>query len=495
MNLQLRLSVIALFLFSIFSYAQNITQVTSFGTNPGNLNMYTYIPAGLTGPAPLVVAMHGCTQSATIYAQQTGWNKLADLHKFYVIYPEQVSLNNSSKCFNWFDGTDQSKNQGEALSIKQMVDYMIANHSIDAAAICVTGLSAGAGMSSVMLATYPEIFSKGAIMAGIPYKAATSSFNAFTAMNGGVIKTPTQWGALVRNENPSYLGAFPDVAIFHGTSDFTVNVANATELIKQWTDVNGADQTADMTINSFDGNSIVEKAVYEDSIGNDVVVYYKITGMGHAISLDTGACPQQGGATGTYALEKNFHSTFWAADFFEILTAPYPISGPMLVVPSASNMVYTVPSTGGSTYAWTVPADATIVSGQGTNSITVNFGSGSGYISVIETTSGSCVQDAISLFVDVSVSSGMNNDGITETSGIIVFPNPFVTETSFYSGRELHNAELVVYDVLGKVQSRIKSVYGTRIQLYRGDLSKGIYFFEITEKDAIVGGGKIVVGE
>ncbi len=456
------------------AFSQNITQVTGFGTNPGNLNMYTYVPPGITGSAPVVVAMHGCTQSATIYAQQTGWNKLADLHKFYVIYPEQIAANNSSKCFNWFELADQAKNQGEALSIKQMVDYMIANHTVDASSIYVTGLSAGAGMTSIMLATYPEIFSKGAIMAGIPYKAATTSLGAYSAMSGGVIKTATQWGDLVRNANIGYTGAFPDVAIFHGTSDFTVNVGNATELIKQWTNVNGADQTVDTTISSFEGNSIVEKTAYRDNSGNDVVAYYKITGMGHAISLDTGACPKQGGATGTYALEKNFHSTYWAADFFNIINPLYPISGAILVVPSASNMVYTVPATAGSTYAWTVPAGATIVSGQGTSSITVDFGTTSGYIGVIETTSGSCVNDAVSLFVDVSVSSGIADETGKALISYIAEENTLLVKNIDLS--ELKS--LAIYNSLGQLIDTDYSVLGNKI-VFASDLKAGIYVVAI----------------
>ena len=141
-----------------------LTPVSSFGTNPGNLNMYYYAPSGITQSVALVVAMHGCTQTASTFSTQSGWNKLANRHKFIVVYPEQVVANNSSQCFNWFDATDQSKGQGEDLSIKQMVDYMKAHFAIDTTKIFVTGLSAGAGMTSVMLATYPQIFNKGAIM-------------------------------------------------------------------------------------------------------------------------------------------------------------------------------------------------------------------------------------------------------------------------------------------------------------------------------------------
>jgi poly(hydroxyalkanoate) depolymerase family esterase len=381
-----------------------LTPVSSFGSNPGSLNMYYYIPSGVSQSAALVVALHGCTQTALNYSDQSGWNKLANRHKFIVVYPEQVTANNSSKCFNWFDATDQSRDQGEALSIKQMVDYMKSHYAIDTTKIFVTGLSAGAGMTSVMLADYPEIFNKGAIMAGLPYKAATSSLAAYSAMAGGVTKTAAQWSTLVKNENPNYLGPFPHVAIFHGTSDATVNIANATELIKQWTDLNNADQTADATNNSFQGNSSIQQTIYNDNNNVPVVYYYKITGMGHGISLDTGACPRQGGATATYAIEKNFHSTYWAAYFFGIITNPYSILGPIQVTQNATNVTYSVANTSGSTYTWTVPAGASIISGQGTNSIVVNFGVNSGFISVTETTGAGCINDIASLYVEVQYS-------------------------------------------------------------------------------------------
>ncbi len=453
------------------SSAQNIIQVSNFGTNPGALNMYKYVPSGISGSVPLVVALHGCTQNASQYAVQTGWNKLANLHKFYVVYPEQIAANNSSSCFNWFDTTDINKNLGEALSIKQMVDYMKTNYSIDSSAIYVTGLSAGAGMTVVMLADYPQVFKKGAIMAGLPYKAATSSLSAYSAMNGSVIKTPAQWGALVRNQNPGYTGHFPKVAIFHGSSDLTVNIANATELIKQWTNLNNADQTADFTNNSFDGNSIIQQTIYNDNLNNPVVYYYKITGMGHGISLDTGACPRKGGATATYALENHFHSTYWAADFFDILTGPYSITGAVQVNISANNVAYSVPSTSGSTYVWTVPAGASIASGQGTNSITTNFGSTSGYIKVVETTSGLCLRDTAKLYVDVVNTT--NVDALT-LNPIAIFYNKDDNSLTVNNCDLTELNSLIVYNTIGQKINQAYSVRGNKI-VFSSDLKTGIY--------------------
>ncbi|MCE9540431.1 MAG: T9SS type A sorting domain-containing protein, partial [Bacteroidetes bacterium] len=141
--------------------------------------------------------------------------------------------------------------------------------------------------------------------------------------------------------------------------------------------------------------------IYKDNLNNPVVYYYKITGMGHGISVNTGPCPKQGGTTGTYTLEKNFHSTYWTADFFDLITDPYPISGAIQVVQNATNITYSVVNTSGSTYAWTVPSGASIVSGQGSNSIVVNFGTSSGSISVEETTNTSCKNDIATLYVTV----------------------------------------------------------------------------------------------
>ena len=449
MKQRFTLSVTFILLAAIRLIAQGpITAVSGFGTNPGQLNMYTYVPSGITGSAPLVIAMHGCTQNAITYSNQTGWNKLADLHKFYVVYPEQVSSNNSSNCFNWFDTTDINKGVGEALSVKQMVDYMKSHYSISSSQVYVTGLSAGAGMTVVMLASYPEVFSRGAVMAGLPYKAATSSLNAYTAMNGGVTKTPAQWGALVKAQNPGFT-SFPQVAIFHGSSDVTVNPANATELIKQWTYLNHADQTVDSTFNSFQGNSSVQQTIYNDSTGKPAVIYYKITGMPHGIAVDTGKCPRQGGATGTYALkETNFHSTYWAADFFNIIGNPYPVTGLNAVTVSASGVAYSVPAHTGSTYTWSVPHGAVIAGGQGTNSITVNFGSVSGYVQVTETVSGGCREDAAKLYVSVSLVSAVQNIGMP--AGNLIFNasnNSLIT-----SGIDMAAFQsLQIYNTLGQL--------------------------------------------
>src|SRR5215217_1918688 len=163
---------------------QGLTQVTGFGSNPGNLAMYRHVPTGVPANAPLVVVLHGCTQNAT-GMEASGWTAAANVYKFYVVYPQQSSGNNATSCFNWFEPGDIARGSGEALSIKQMVDAMKAAYSIDASRVYVVGFSAGGYMAPALLATYPDVFSAGAINAGGPYKCATTMNAAFSCMSPG----------------------------------------------------------------------------------------------------------------------------------------------------------------------------------------------------------------------------------------------------------------------------------------------------------------------
>ncbi|MZD04407.1 PHB depolymerase family esterase, partial [Streptomyces sp. SID5785] len=148
--------------------AGGLEQITGFGSNPGNLSMYAYEPAGLPAGAPLVVAMHGCTQSATDYHTHSGWQKFADAWGFAVVYPQTSSANNSLSCFNWFDPNDDTRGKGEAASVIQMVDHAAAQYGTDRSRIFLTGLSAGGGMTADLLAAYPDVFAGGAVNSGPP---------------------------------------------------------------------------------------------------------------------------------------------------------------------------------------------------------------------------------------------------------------------------------------------------------------------------------------
>jgi poly(hydroxyalkanoate) depolymerase family esterase len=258
----------------------SLTQVASFGSNPGDLAMYSYVPDGLPAGAPLVVALHGCTQNAWDYYSQSGWKKYADLWHFALVLPQENNSTESGPlCFNYLASSDDSRGKGEAESILQMVQYAQANYHVDASRIYITGLSAGGAMTSDLLADYPDVFAGGAIDSGLP-AGCTDSQKAAT---GCVNMTPDQWGMLAKDADPAWHGPWPRVAIWQGTADTTVNPVFATEEMDQWTDVWGIGQTPSSTKTLTGGTT---ENVYNDASGKPAVEMYTIPGMGHGLAVN-----------------------------------------------------------------------------------------------------------------------------------------------------------------------------------------------------------------
>jgi poly(hydroxyalkanoate) depolymerase family esterase len=286
-----------------------ITEVTSFGDNPGGLKMFVHAPAGGKASA-VVVAMHGCTQGASDYVN-AGWSTLADRAGFAVVYPEQTTANSFQKCFRWYEKGQIERGAGEAASIAAMTAY--AKSQYGATHAYVTGLSAGAAMTAVMLATYPDIFEAGAIMAGLPYACATSQTDAYSCMSPGRDKTPEAWAALV----PTVAGASPPrVSIWHGDADYVVRPMNETELVKQWTGVAGMATAAPVMV--AEAATGVTHAEYKDSTGVVRVESWLVKGMSHGVAL----APKAGcGTAGAYLLDEGVCSTEKAAAFFGLLAA------------------------------------------------------------------------------------------------------------------------------------------------------------------------------
>src|SRR5438309_5553884 len=151
-----------------------LRELTGFGANPGNLRRFSYAPEDMPPNAPLVIALHGCTQTAEEYDHGTGWSSLADRLGFAVVYPQQQPAKNPKNCFSWFLPSDSARGHGEALSIREMVEHALRTFAADRSKVFITGFSAGGGMASVMLATYPEVFAGGALIAGLPYGSASN---------------------------------------------------------------------------------------------------------------------------------------------------------------------------------------------------------------------------------------------------------------------------------------------------------------------------------
>jgi poly(hydroxyalkanoate) depolymerase family esterase len=307
-----------------------LTEIVGFGSNPGNLRMLTHVPETVSSSPALVVVLHGCTQTAAGYDHGSGWSSVADRHGFVVLYAEQQEANNPKRCFNWFQAQDIERDKGEAHSIRQMVEHAIRQHNVDRSRVFVTGLSAGGAMTATMLATYPDVFAAGAIIAGLPYRCATSVPEAFECMFQGQTRSAQEWGDLVRNAS-SHRGPWPKISVWHGSADATVKPMNAGEIIKQWTNVHGLKSSPSFS-ETVDG---YPHRVWTSSSGEDLIEEYVITGMAHGTPLATGEDENSYGAAGPFLLDVGISSSyriaqFWglteqADDISRVRTTPEPV--------------------------------------------------------------------------------------------------------------------------------------------------------------------------
>lgn len=294
-----------------------LVDLNSFGSNPGDLRARSYVPDRLAAREPLVVVLHGCTQNAAGYDDGAGWSRLADRHGFALLFPEQQRANNSHLCFNWFQPGDSSRGSGEAASIAQMIGAMVDQHGLDPNRVFVTGLSAGGAMAGVMLATYPELFAGGAIIAGIAYGCADTVGEALSSMGGRGRLSRAALGAAVREASP-HAGPWPRVSVWHGSADYTVSASNGDDVALQWLDVHGLSETPTAT-DRVDG---YPRQVWRGADGRVLVEQYEITGMGHGTPLAPGDASGRSGVAGPHMLDVAISSTDRIAAFWEIAPEP-----------------------------------------------------------------------------------------------------------------------------------------------------------------------------
>jgi poly(hydroxyalkanoate) depolymerase family esterase len=288
-----------------------LVETKNFGSNPGALRIFTFAPDNLQ-PAPgLVVVLHGCGQTAAAYDLGAGWSTLAKHYGFALLMPQQQPFNNANGCFNWFNPEDTARDSGEACSIRQMITRAVKDIGIDRERIFITGLSAGGAMTSVMLATYPEIFAGGAVIAGLPFGVANNVREALSGMFQSPSRPASELGDLVRNAS-NHKGPWPKLSVWHGSADRTVNPANANEIVKQWLDVHQlpAAPMSEGTVNGY------PRQVWWNAEGETIIESYTITDMAHGTPVGIGDNDKRYGTQGAFLIEAGISSSYQIANFF-----------------------------------------------------------------------------------------------------------------------------------------------------------------------------------
>jgi poly(hydroxyalkanoate) depolymerase family esterase len=287
-----------------------LSTLSGFGSNPGALQARFYIPNTLPENAPLIVVLHGCTQTAAGYDHHSGWSRLADEQGFVLLFPQQERVNNPNLCFNWFLPADTRRGSGEALSVREMVEAMVVAHRLARDRIFVTGLSAGGAMACALLGSYPELFAGGGIIAGLPYGSATTVAEAFDRMRGHGSPSPKRLKQLLTSAS-GHKGPWPRVSLWQGTADPTVNASNAEAIAAQWRGVHGLSEASAR----FEVRANYEKHVWSNASGEPVIEMNLVAGMGHGTPVK----PADIGAAGPYMMDVGISSTREIARFWRII--------------------------------------------------------------------------------------------------------------------------------------------------------------------------------
>jgi poly(hydroxyalkanoate) depolymerase family esterase len=261
----------------------------TFTNSAGSLDYRGYVPSTYrSGTAvPLVVALHGCTESADEFRQLTRWDALAEAKGFIVVFPQQSSNANSLKCWNFFQQADMGRDGGEPAVIAGITHWVQQHYTVNARRTYVTGLSAGGAMSSVMAATYPDLYAAAGIGSGCEY-AATAACAGYKSAD------PTTAGQQAYKAMGQQARAMP-VITFEGDQDTTVPPVNAQQIVQQWqvTDDLADDgnhngsipvQATKVTQGSVPGGHSYTVTEYSDGHGKELLQTWLIHGMGHAWS-------------------------------------------------------------------------------------------------------------------------------------------------------------------------------------------------------------------
>lgn len=286
----------------------------SFIHAAGKRRYKLYVPASYDAaastPCPLVLMLHGCTQTPDDFAAGTRMNQLAEQHGFLVVYPAQSANANRSRCWNWFRPDDQARGQGEPALLAALTQDIVRAFGVDPERVYVAGLSAGAAMAVILGATYPDVFAAVGSHSGLPYRAAHDVPSAFAAMGG----RQAIGGSKIAGTRTRGPDSVTPIIVFQGDADRTVAPGNADTLVGQAVQANPT-----LSPNLSEGQSTgrrYTRTVYTTAHGEPRVEMWQIHGAGHAWS--------GGSSSGTYTDAQGPDASAEMVRFFLQISAPSP---------------------------------------------------------------------------------------------------------------------------------------------------------------------------
>jgi poly(hydroxyalkanoate) depolymerase family esterase len=243
-----------------------------------------YVPRQYRGqPLPLIVMLHGCTQSPDDFAAGTRMNLRAEEYNCFVVYPEQAASANISKCWNWFRPGDQIRGQGEPALIAGLTRQVTSDYSVDEERVYAAGLSAGAAAAAVLAAAYPDLYAAIGVHSGLACGAASDVPSAFAAMRrSGPVARRRSGGNL--SGRGGYSRIVPAI-VFHGDQDTTVHPSNGDQVIAQLKEALATD--ARVTVENGrvpGGGRAYTRTVHRDAAEHSIFEQWVIHGAGHAWS-------------------------------------------------------------------------------------------------------------------------------------------------------------------------------------------------------------------
>jgi poly(hydroxyalkanoate) depolymerase family esterase len=228
-----------------------------------------YVPQSASTQAPLIVMLHGCTQSPDDFAAGTRMNEHAEARGFLVAYPGQTREANASRCWNWFEAGDQHPNKGEPAIIAGVIQEISSRHSVDPRRVFVAGLSAGGAAAANLAIIRPDLFAAVGVHSGLACGAARDMSSAFQAMQGGA------------NAKSVKRAVKPVPAIvFHGDDDTTVNVRNGAQVVMQMTA--GASASEVLEDGVTQGGRRYQRVIHQTREGLPLLEHWVVRGGAHA---------------------------------------------------------------------------------------------------------------------------------------------------------------------------------------------------------------------